>query len=199
MPHFEPHEAVGPPIVVRPEPPAEDGSLAARIDALQAPTGHDDETDLTRRLAEVLRKPVKRANPALAPRSPSQSEPVDETEIELPQATTAAAPDRRDWDADARSVARASEVATEVRADVASPRIDGSDEFDETVLPPQASAWVASARRQRLRAALKSAVSWTISVSVSLAIVAVAAWILLGRPTDIEALRKLSHGLLGFG
>ncbi|MEW5963133.1 MAG: hypothetical protein AB1749_06175 [Pseudomonadota bacterium] len=192
---------------MRPEVPVERQSLAACIDALQAPTESEHESNLTRRLAEVLSKPVKRASATLAWRSLSPEEPVAATEIVATTAANTSTPEHRDVGAGTRGIGRghvrretdAEPAVTGAANEFTPPNDDGSAEPDEPALPPQASAWVETARRQHARAILASAASWTVSISVSFAIIAVAGWILLGRPTGIEALWEAARGMLDRG
>lgn len=207
MPHVETHEALGPTNAMRPEVPAEGQSLAARIDALQAPTESGHESNLTRRLAEVLSKPVKRASATLARRSLSPEEPLAATEIVATEAANTSTPEHRDVGTGTRSIGRgnvhreteAAPAVTGAANEITPPNDNGSAEPNEPALPPQASAWVETARRQHARAVLASAASWTVSISVSVAIIAVAGWILLGRPTGIEALWEAARGMLDRG
>ena len=77
--------------------------------------------------------------------------------------------------------------------------VEDSTEPDGAALPPKASAWIEAARRERARAILKGAAGWMISVAASVAIIAAAAWILLGRPTDLEALLEQALQVLDLG
>lgn len=197
MPQIETDEGALP-IAARPEP--EGATHSTAIDALLEVKPLDREGELAKQLSEVLRRPVKRASPTHA--TPTEP-PADRTEAA--SEAFAATPPPEVMDSSARQlrrmhVTRPADAHRPSTRDAISgpdtPDDDGSEEPDRAALPPRASAWIEAARRERGRAILRGAAGWTISVATSVAIIGVAAWILLGRPTDLEALLEQARQVL---
>lgn len=193
------------PTAIRPEPAGASRSPASppANDAMPEAKSLDHEGELARQLAEILRKPVKRT-------SPPQSAPVEPTDrnteaalevIEATPVTEVAASNPRELRR--LHVRRTSDSPRQAAGDADNgaerPVEDGAAEPDGAALPLQASAWIEAARRERAYAILKGAAGWTISVATSVAIIAVAAWILLGRPMDLEAWLEQARKVLDLG
>lgn len=178
-------------------------SLTSRLGALEREAFLASGSTLAAELAEVMRKqPVRR------PPSPSaEADGAAAAEVEVPVTTRLAQPPPAEVepavtvpDAQARpparqpwreEIARAAAERGSLRGMIE--RAVDDDLADELAvaddaLPPQAAAWVRKARRQRTLQALRDAGSWALSAIVATAILAVAAWALLGWRTDIEAL-----------
>lgn len=199
MTEIEPLAVGALPTAIRPEPDGASRSPASppANDAMPEAKSLDHEGELARQLAEILRKPVKRT-------SPPQSAPVEPTDretetalevIEATPVTEVAAPNPRELRR--LHVRRASDSPRQAAGDA-----DNGAERpveDGAALPLQASAWIEAARRERAYAILKGAAGWTISVATSVAIIAVAAWFLLGRPMDLEALLEQARQVLDLG